>query len=119
MSSQSESHANASLSCVSADGSPVAVYRALPTMGEAELIHAASGAHATILELGCGAGRVTHALIDEAQLLSDEAFRRVVHAANFGVERWLDDKRTWAVLKTLRDLSWPSHGRFAKICALL
>ena len=48
---------------VAPDGSPVEAYRRLPPRGEAELIHAAVPAGATILELGCGAGRVTHELI--------------------------------------------------------
>jgi len=48
---------------VSRDGSPVAVYRTLPPAGEPELIHAASHPHARILELGCGAGRMTHELL--------------------------------------------------------
>jgi SAM-dependent methyltransferase len=48
---------------VSSDGSPVAVYRTLPPIGEPELIHVASRPHATILELGCGAGRITHELL--------------------------------------------------------
>jgi len=48
---------------VAPDGSPVEVYRRLPPAGEAELIHAAVQAGASILELGCGAGRVTHRLV--------------------------------------------------------
>ena len=50
-------------SAVSPDGSPIAIYRALPAMGEPELIHAASQPQARILELGCGAGRITHGLV--------------------------------------------------------
>jgi SAM-dependent methyltransferase len=48
---------------VAPDGSPVEIYRRLPPGGEAELIHGAVGRHASILELGCGAGRVTHELV--------------------------------------------------------
>jgi SAM-dependent methyltransferase len=48
---------------VAPDGSPVEVYRRLPLAGEPELIHAAVGAGASILELGCAAGRVTHGLV--------------------------------------------------------
>ena len=48
---------------VAPDGSPVEVYRLLPAMGEPELIHAAVPGGATILELGCGAGRVTAGLV--------------------------------------------------------
>ncbi|MET7418479.1 class I SAM-dependent methyltransferase [Dactylosporangium sp. NPDC005555] len=49
---------------VTRDGSPVGVYARLPTTGEPALVHAAVPAGAEILELGCGAGRLTHALID-------------------------------------------------------
>jgi SAM-dependent methyltransferase len=48
---------------VAPDGSPVEVYRRLPATGEPELIHAAIPAGASILELGCGPGRITHELI--------------------------------------------------------
>jgi SAM-dependent methyltransferase len=48
---------------VAPDGSPVEIYRRLPATGEPELIHGAIPAGASILELGCGAGRVTHELI--------------------------------------------------------
>lgn len=40
------------------DGSPVAFYRRLPAMGEPELIHGAIAPGASVLELGCGAGRI-------------------------------------------------------------
>ncbi len=45
------------------DGSPVEVYRMLPDLGEARIVHAAIPAGASVLELGCGAGRVTAALL--------------------------------------------------------
>lgn len=45
------------------DGSPVELYRILPPSGEPELIHAAIPPGCTVLELGCGAGRVTHQLV--------------------------------------------------------
>ena len=48
---------------VAPDGSPVDVYRALSGAAEAELIAAALPAGASILELGCGTGRVTHELV--------------------------------------------------------
>ena len=50
------------ISDVTADGSPVAVYLALPAGDEPQLIHDAVGPGASILELGCGAGRVTRPL---------------------------------------------------------
>lgn len=48
---------------VAGDGSPVEVYRRLPPLGEPEIVHAAVPRGCAILELGCGAGRVTHALV--------------------------------------------------------
>ncbi len=48
---------------VAPDGSPVEVYRLLPAMGEPELIHGAVPVGATILEMGCGSGRVTAGLL--------------------------------------------------------
>ncbi|MET8847230.1 class I SAM-dependent methyltransferase [Amycolatopsis sp. NPDC004625] len=49
---------------VTADGSPVEVYLLLPPNGEAEIVHAAAPPGASILELGSGAGRVTHPLVE-------------------------------------------------------
>lgn len=48
---------------IAPDGSPVALYARLPPLGEPELIHGAVPAGAEVLELGAGAGRVTHALL--------------------------------------------------------
>jgi SAM-dependent methyltransferase len=48
---------------VAPDGSPVELYARLPPLGEPELIHDAVPAGAEILELGAGAGRVTHPLL--------------------------------------------------------
>jgi SAM-dependent methyltransferase len=46
------------------DGSPVEVYRALPAMGEPELIHAAVTPGAAILDIGCGTGRIAAPLVE-------------------------------------------------------
>jgi SAM-dependent methyltransferase len=48
---------------VAPDGSPVELYALLPPAGEAELVVAAAAPGAEVLELGCGAGRVTHELV--------------------------------------------------------
>lgn len=48
---------------IAPDGSPVEVYRLLPDLGQAAIVHAAVPAGASILELGCGTGRVTAALL--------------------------------------------------------
>ncbi|HEY7295719.1 MAG TPA: class I SAM-dependent methyltransferase, partial [Dehalococcoidia bacterium] len=45
------------------DGSPVGLYALLPPDGEPELIHAAVTPGRELLELGCGAGRITHPLL--------------------------------------------------------
>ncbi|GAB3703176.1 class I SAM-dependent methyltransferase [Amycolatopsis oliviviridis] len=47
-----------------ADGCSVEVYRLLPPGDEPGIVHAAIPEGASILELGSGAGRVTHALLD-------------------------------------------------------
>lgn len=46
------------------DGSPVDFYVALPSLGEAEIVHGAIPERSEILELGCGAGRMTHRLLE-------------------------------------------------------
>jgi len=48
---------------IAPDGSPVLLYARLPSFGEAALIHEAVPARSQILELGAGAGRITHELI--------------------------------------------------------
>jgi len=51
------------MSATAPDGSPVGLYATLAPLGEPQLIHAAVPAGSRILELGCGAGRITHELI--------------------------------------------------------
>jgi SAM-dependent methyltransferase len=46
------------LDAVAPDGSPVAFYRRLPATGEPELIHSAIPSGASVLDLGCGPGRI-------------------------------------------------------------
>ncbi len=45
------------------DGSPVELYALLPDRGEGEIVAAALPSPATLLELGCGTGRMTRQLI--------------------------------------------------------
>ncbi|MBE1580643.1 class I SAM-dependent methyltransferase [Amycolatopsis roodepoortensis] len=47
-----------------ADGCPVEVYRLLPPGDEPGIVHAAIPEGASILELGSGVGRITHALLE-------------------------------------------------------
>ncbi len=48
---------------VAPDGSPVELYARLPELGEGEVIASAVRAGASVLELGCGAGRITRQLV--------------------------------------------------------
>jgi SAM-dependent methyltransferase len=48
---------------ITPDGCAVDLYTLLPPMGEPGVVHAALPAGASILELGAGAGRVTHPLV--------------------------------------------------------
>jgi len=48
---------------IAPDGSAVEFYATMPPEGEPEIIHSAIPARATILELGSGAGRITHPLV--------------------------------------------------------
>ena len=45
------------------DGSPVGLYTRLPELGEGEVVAAALAAGASVLELGCGSGRITRQLV--------------------------------------------------------
>jgi len=48
---------------ITPDGCAVDLYAQLPDFGESAIVHAAAGPGASILELGCGTGRVTHPLV--------------------------------------------------------
>jgi SAM-dependent methyltransferase len=48
---------------ITPDGCAVDFYARIAAMGEPEIVHDAIPAGASILELGCGAGRVTHPLV--------------------------------------------------------
>lgn len=52
------------MSEVAPDGSPVELYARMPTFGEPEIVHDAIAPGTDILELGSGAGRMTHRLIE-------------------------------------------------------
>lgn len=49
---------------ITADGCAVDLYALLGVAGEPELVHRVAGPGASILELGAGAGRVTHPLLE-------------------------------------------------------
>jgi SAM-dependent methyltransferase len=67
---------------ITPDGCAVDFYRLLPPMGEAEIVHAAIPPAATVLELGCGTGRILRRLaalghpvtgVDESPDMLDQA----------------------------------------------
>ena len=49
---------------ITPDGCSVELYALLPSMGEPEIVHDAIPPGASILELGAGAGRMTHRLVE-------------------------------------------------------
>ena len=49
---------------ITADGCAVELYRLFPPMGEAELVHAVAPAGGSVLDLGCGTGRIAHPLLE-------------------------------------------------------
>ena len=55
-------HAGSGPGAITNDGCAVEFYALLPTLGEPEIVHAAVPAGASILELGCGTGRILRPL---------------------------------------------------------
>jgi SAM-dependent methyltransferase len=76
------------------DGSPVELYARLAAGDEPGIVHAAIPAGAEVLDLGCGAGRVTHALIELGHpvVAVDNSPEMLEHVR--GAERVLADIRT-------------------------
>lgn len=79
---------------VAPDGSPVLLYARLPSLGEAELIHEAVPAGSQILELGAGAGRVTHELLALGHAVVAVDNSREMLAFIRGAETVLGDMKT-------------------------
>ncbi len=77
------------------DGSPVEFYKLLPPQGEPELIHGAIPAGASVLDLGCGVGRITHALV---------ALGHPVTAVDESPDMLAEVRGTEAVLSKIEDL---------------
>ena len=86
-------------------GAPLELYRLLKPAGEPELIHEQVAARASILELGCGTGRITHELVRYGHPVTavdfDERMLREIHGAETVLSRIEDldlDRRFDAVL---------------------
>ena len=72
---------------ITPDGCAVAFYSLLPPADEAEIVHAASPPAATLLELGCGTGRILRRLatLGHPVLGVDESADMLNHAADLDV----------------------------------
>ena len=78
------------------DGSPVEVYTRLPEMGEGEAVAEVVHAGASVLELGCGSGRITRQLVrlgfratavdESAEMLVHVRDAETVHAPIEGLD---------------------------------
>jgi SAM-dependent methyltransferase len=66
---------------VAPDGSPVDVYLRLPERGEGDLVGGAVQPPASLLELGCGTGRVTRQLLERGYAVTavDESPEMLAH----------------------------------------
>jgi SAM-dependent methyltransferase len=104
---------------IAPDGSPVAFYRRLPATGEPELIHAAIGAGTSVLDLGCGTGRIAGPLaaLGHAVTGVDDG-AGMIDALPSGVEGVVADARTvrlgrrsGAVLLASHLVNAPNDGR--------
>ena len=82
-------------SAVAPDGSPVAFYRRLPSLGEPELIHALIPPGASVLDLGCGPGRIAGPLAALGHPVTGvDDGHGMVEALPPGVEGVVADART-------------------------
>ena len=63
------------------DGSPVGVYTRLPELGEGEVVASVVPAGSSVLELGCGAGRITRQLVRLGYRVTavDESLQMLAH----------------------------------------
>jgi SAM-dependent methyltransferase len=103
---------------ITPDGCAVDFYARMTAMGEPEIVHEAAGPGASILELGCGTGRITHPLaelghevvaVDESPemlahvhgaqtvcaRIEDLALGRVLADAGLRLDRYLTDDHGW------------------------
>ena len=80
---------------VAPDGSPLAFYSRLPAIGEPELIHGVIPAGATVLDLGCGPGRIAGPLAGLGHLVTGvDDGPAMIAALPAGIEGVIADART-------------------------
>jgi SAM-dependent methyltransferase len=94
---------------VTQDGSPVEFYARLEPRGEPALVHAAVPPGCEILELGCGAGRLTHALVElgHSVVAVDQSREMLAHVRS--AERVLADIETLELGRTFDAVLLASH----------
>lgn len=112
---------------ITPDGCAVDLYAALPVGPEPDIIHAAVPVGASILELGCGVGRVTHPLValghavtavDESQEMLDLV--RGAHVVRARIEDLDLGRRFDAVVLGSHLVNVPDDdvlGAFLRCCA--
>jgi hypothetical protein len=117
---------------ITPDGCAVDFYALLPPMGEPGIVHAAIPAGASILELGAGAGRVTHPLLASflVNVADHRLRRRFLEACRDHVDdggcvlvqrhppQWFDEavegeRTSGGITFRLRDLRRPGPGLLA------
>lgn len=99
---------------IAPDGSPVAIFAALPPTDDPALIHAAVAEGGSILELGCGAGRMTRTLVELGHRVlgvdeSPEMLRHVREAEDMLIETVLADIFTLHLDRTFDGVVCASH----------
>jgi SAM-dependent methyltransferase len=107
------------------DGSPVELYALLPDRGEGEIVAAALPAGASILELGCGTGRMTRQLVARGFVVTavDESPAMLEHVRGAAtvcarIEELALDRRFDAVLlaSNLLSVDGPQRRAFLAAC---
>ncbi len=95
---------------IAPDGSPVAFYRRLPAMGEPELIHATVPVGASILDLGCGPGRIAGPLVALGHAVTGvDNGAAMIEALPPGVEGVVADAATVRLDRSFRVVLLASH----------
>lgn len=76
-----------------ADGCSVEVYTLLPPAGEAELVHDAVPPGASVLDLGCGTGRIAHRLAELGHPVTavDDSAEMLAHVRTAKVRSRIED----------------------------
>jgi SAM-dependent methyltransferase len=97
------------MSEIAPDGSPVGLYSRLEPLGEPELIHAALPARCEILELGCGAGRITHRLVSLGHAVAAVADSAAMLMHVRGARTVLADLETLDLGRRFRGVVLASH----------